>query len=194
MNKAYRLLLALCATAATLSSCSRANYAFNPATPAYLGSQPARTEAVRSAPAVAVAPTVVEAAPVAAEPIRVEAPVAVASTTPAVTARPAKVAAQPVATEAPAVAVAEAPAKAAKPSLVQRLMLKKVSKQLAKLDARKQNAAGATHTEAKGAGLTVAIIGLIALLVGIIASSGLVITLGAIVLVVGLVLLLLGSL
>ena len=69
-----------------------------------------------------------------------------------------------------------------------------LAKQLAKADARHQNAAAVTHTAAKGASVTVAIIGLIALVVGIIASSGLLITLGSIVLVVGLVLLLLSAL
>ena len=80
------------------------------------------------------------------------------------------------------------------PNLAQRLVLKKINKQLAKAGVRDQNTAGVAHTAARGTGITVAIIGLVALLVGIIASSGLLITLGAIVLVVGLVLLLLGAL
>jgi len=90
--------------------------------------------------------------------------------------------------------MATEPAKVAKTSFAQRLMLKKINKQLAKAGVRDQNTASTTATAAKAPGITVAIIGLIALLVGIIASSGLVITLGAIVLVVGIVLLLLGAL
>lgn len=194
MNKAYRLVLALCATAATLSSCSRANYAFNPATPAYLGSQPTHT--VAAAPVATPAPAV-EVSPEVTVPV-------VATTTPEAP-KAAKVVAVAPKHTAPKVVIAEqaAPAIAAttattapvqKPTLVQRLMLKKISKQLAKAQSNKSNAAEASQTAAKGTGLTVAIIGLVALLVGIIASSGLVITLGAIVLVVGLVLLLLGSL
>jgi hypothetical protein len=92
------------------------------------------------------------------------------------------------------VAMATEPAKVTKTSFAQRLMLKKINKQLAKAGVRDQNTASTTATAAKAPGITVAIIGLIALLVGIIASSGLLITLGAIVLVVGLVLLLLGAL
>ena len=194
MNKAYRLALALFATAATLSSCSRANYAFNPAAPAYLGSPPARTVAVAPAtmtPAVEAAPAVaapaVAVAPEAAPATKVEAAAprraAVAQAAPAAQAEAA----------APT-AIATEPAKAAKTSFAQRLVLKKLNKQLAKAGVRDQNTASTTETAAKAPGITVAIIGLIALLVGIIASSGLVIVLGSIVLVVGLVLLLLGAL
>lgn len=86
------------------------------------------------------------------------------------------------------------PAQAGKPTFAQRILLNKVTKQLAKADARHQNAAAVTHTAAKSAPITVAIVGLIALVVGIIASSGRLITLGSIVLVVGLVLLLLSAL
>lgn len=189
MYKAYRLLLALCATVATLSSCSRANYAFNPAAPAYLGSQPARTTAVLPAAPASTSPVAsVVATPVATAPVKA---VAVAT-------RPAASVASTMAPAAPeqptATTLAVEPVKVGKPTFAQRILLNKVAKQLAKADARHQNAAAVTHTAAKGAPITVAIIGLIALLVGIIASSGLLITLGSIVLVVGLVLLLLSAL
>lgn len=197
MNKAYRLALALFATAATLSSCSRSNYAFNPATPAYLGSQPTRT--VATAPVAKPAPVAVAEATPVVDPSTVAVTHEAAPAKQVVAATPSHRVASQVApaTQAEAAAptaMATEPAKVTKPSLAQRLVLKKLNKQLAKAGVRDQNTASTTATAAKAPGITVAIIGLIALLVGIIASSGLVITLGAIVLVVGLVLLLLGAL
>lgn len=78
-----------------------------------------------------------------------------------------------------------------KVNLAQRLVLKKLAKQIAKTQGRSQNVASTTETAGRGGSFTIAIIGLIALVVGIIANSGPVIVIGAIVLVVGLILALL---
>jgi len=195
MKKIYHRLAALSLAAMALSSCSRSTYSFNPHTPAYLGVQPTATApAPRTvAPAtVAVAPTAAPAevavAPTVAAPVVAPvAPHVVASS-----ANPAQPTAVAKATDPTVATLSQT--KTTKPTLVQRLALKKVMKQVAKAESRQQNTAGVAHTAAKGAPLTVAIVGLIALLVGIIASSGLVIVLGAIVLVVGLILLLLSGL
>ena len=122
MNKAYRLVLALCATAATLSSCSRANYAFNPSAPAYFGSQPARTTAMLpAAPAPASPVASVVAAPVAPAPVKAA----------AVVTRPAASVPSTLAPAAPeqltATTLATEPAKADKSTFAQRLVLKKVA-------------------------------------------------------------------
>ena len=54
MNNPYKLLLALSVAVASLSSCSRSSYTFNPATPAYLGSEQIHATApIPSEPAVA---------------------------------------------------------------------------------------------------------------------------------------------
>jgi hypothetical protein len=173
-------LAALCLTAAALSSCNRAAYTFTPQAPTYLGSTPtvaAPAPQNQTSATVTVEPTV--AAPVASR--------AVAS--PAATTAQAAVVAR---VTDPTLATTKTTA--AKPTLVQRIALKKVLKQVAKAESRQQNTASVTHTAAKGAPLTVAIVGLAALVVGLIASSGLLITLGAIVLAVGIVLLILSAL
>ena len=67
MKKTYQLLLALGVTAAPLSSCSRADYAFKANTPAYHGSERVTTATSIAAPAAETltAAATPEAAPVA---------------------------------------------------------------------------------------------------------------------------------
>ncbi len=187
MKNTYLSLVALAMAAASLSSCSRTNYAFNPHAPAYLGTTQART--VAKAPVVAapaVAPEVTVVAPAAASAPGAVAPVA--ATAPAA-AHPVAVQAAP----APAAPVAAVPVLAAattptaKPNLMQRLMLKKVLKRLTKTEAR-QNTAGTTQTAAKASlYLGVAAIGLVLLIIGLIAGSGFLDTVGGILIVVGLI-------
>jgi hypothetical protein len=180
MKYLYHRLAALGMAAASLSSCSRSAYTFNPATPAYLNT----TRAVAAPKAPATLP--VAAATPSAPPLSVV-PATAAAPAPrvAATARPA------LATEATAVASPAATitqAKPAKLTLVQRLALNKVVKQLGKAGVRQQNTASVAKTAAKGPGITAGIVGLAALIVGLIVSSGFLIVAGAIVLAVGIVL------
>lgn len=196
MKNTYLSLVALALATASLSSCSKSNYAFNPNAPAYLGTTPARTvakapvaampaavtEATVVAPAVASAP--VAAAPVAATAPVASRPVAAQAATSAPTA-PAATSA-PAAASAPALATTATPV--AKPSLVQKIMLNKVLKRLNKAEARQQNTASTTHTTAKSSAyLGLAAIGLVLLIIGIIAGLGWLTTIGAIAIVVGLI-------
>jgi len=180
MKYLYHRLAALGMAAASLSSCSRSAYTFNPAMPAYLGT----TQAVAAPKAPATLPVA------AAAPSAPAAAVAV----PAIAVAP-KVAASPVATAHPthvaevaSLATTTAQAKPAKLTLMQRLALKKVVKQLAKAETRQQNTASVAKTTARGPGITVGIVGLAALIVGLIVSSGFLIVAGSIVLAVGIVL------
>lgn len=185
MKKVFHHLAALGLTAAALSSCSRTAYtSFSPQTPAYLGST-----RVMAPPRVAVTPAV--AAPLPAAPAPEVAATAPASHLTTISSRP-KQATQVAAVVSPVATIASP--QASNPTFVQRLALKKVMKQLAKAEKRQQNTAGVAKTAAKGAPLTVAIVGLIALVVGLIASSGLLIVLGSIVLAVGIILLILSIL
>ena len=69
MKKSYQLLLAFSVAAASLSSCSRSNYAFNPNTPSYLGSA-----SVRASVAVAATEPVLTASTEATAPASLIAP------------------------------------------------------------------------------------------------------------------------
>lgn len=183
MKNTYFSLVALAVAAASLSSCSRANYAFNPNVPAYLGTT---THTVAKA-VVVTAPATVVAAPVAAAPTAASAPAVVASTPVSVpvAARPVVVQAAPAAA---ALVVATTATPTAKPNLVQRLTLKRVLKSLTKAEARQQNTASTTHTAAKASlYLGIAAIGLVLLIIGLIAGSGFLDTIGAIAIVVGLI-------
>jgi cobalamin biosynthesis Mg chelatase CobN len=189
MKKAYSLTLALGVIVGSLSSCSRANYAFKPQTPSYLGT----TQAVAAPAAVATAPEVTVEAPAlavapvaAATPATATAPVAEpAAKTSLARANSAQVVAQ---------AVAQPVASAAKPTLLQRVAMNKVIKQVAKAEARHQNTASTTHAAAAGTSVTIALVGLAALIIGLIVGSGFLITAGAVVLVVGVVLFIIKSL
>jgi hypothetical protein len=182
MKYLYHRLAALGMAAASLSSCSRSAYTFNPATPAYLGT----TQAVAAPKAPATLP-VATAAPSA--PVVSAVPVAsTIAAAPNVAASPAAAARVAPAAEVASLSTTIARAKPAKLTLVQRLALKKVAKQLAKADTRQQNTASVAKTAAKGPGVTVGIVGLAALIVGLIVSSGFLIVAGAIVLAVGIVL------
>jgi hypothetical protein len=180
MKYLYHRLAALGMAAASLSSCSRSAYTFNPATPAYLGST--RTVAV---PKAAATLPVAAAAPSA--PVSPQAPIAVAPA-PIAAARPVATAQIAPAAEVASPTLTIARAKPAKLTLMQRLALKKVAKQLAKAETHPQNTASVAKTAAKGPGITVGIVGLAALVVGLIVSSGFLIVAGSIVLAVGIVL------
>lgn len=67
MKKYYQLLLTLTIGCATLSSCSRANYAFNPAGPSYLGATHARPAVVANTPEPALTASAETAEPAALE-------------------------------------------------------------------------------------------------------------------------------
>ncbi len=178
MKKPYSLMLALGVVAASLSSCSRTDYAFNPKTPAYLGT----TRVVAPVPAATplakvTAPTEAAAvAPVAAAPAPMEAtPVAKAPVASGVPAPPQAVAAQTVAA-----------APVAKPTFMQRLALKKVLKQATRMQAREQNTASVAHPAIRlGPGLYIAIVGLVLTLIGALVSVNFITIVGAIVLLVG---------
>lgn len=202
MKNTYFSVLALALATASLSSCSRSNYAFNPTAPAYLGTTTSRNVAKASVVAAPAAAEVPVATPAASAPVMASAPVAapaVAQVAVVPVAASALVAARPAPTPAAAPApvateVATAPALAttatpiAKPSLVQKIMLNKVLKRLNKAEARQQNTASTTHTTAKASAyLGLAALGLVLLIIGIIASAGWLTTIGAIAIVVGLI-------
>lgn len=164
MKKSYRLLLALGIATASLSSCSRASYSFNPAAPAYLGSEHVRPTAAQAAPAVASA-------------AQVTAPVASVI----------------VAQKAAAVGVVAPAAKWARPLQVQRILLKKVTKQLAKIQVNRQNTAHLEHTASKtGRSALVALAGVALIAIGGAIGTGfggLLVLIGLIAFLVGIVLL-----
>jgi hypothetical protein len=161
MNKPYQILLALGIAAASLSSCSRANYAVNTtATPAS---------------------------------VAVEQPTALVTTRLVESAKPAEVAqvAAPAAVAAKSIEVAAAPAaKQVKPSLVERVLVKKVAKQLAKAQASHQSKASTEQTAASktGRAAIIAVAGLVLILIGAAANVGIIATIGAIAFLVGLIL------
>jgi TM2 domain-containing membrane protein YozV len=72
MKKYYQLVLALAIASASLSSCSRANYAFNTSAPAYLGTEQAHRATVVAAPEAETATAV--ATSDAAQPVAEVAP------------------------------------------------------------------------------------------------------------------------
>ena len=186
MKNAYRHLAALSLAALSLSSCSRANYSFNSAVPAYLGTTPTATAPrahAATAPLAAATPVApAPAAPVAqAEQPAASRPAALATTS-APAAAPTQVA--PAAINTSTIATA----RAAKPNLVQRIAMHKVLKRLTKMEARQQNTAGTTHTAAKASAyLGLAAVGLALLIIGLIVGSGFLDTLGGIFIVVGLI-------
>ena len=197
MKKAYSYFAILGLAAASLSSCSRANYAANTTSPVVPVSSVAQapvspaadmSATVTAAPRPAEMSVAPAPAPEVAAPVAVAAPKAVAVAPSPVATAPVVAAAPATATEPAAIAAELTPAKQAKLTLMQRLVLKKVTKQLAKAQARGENTAGVAHTAAHAPGVTVGLIGLAALIVGIIVSSGFLIVAGAIVLVVGIVL------
>ena len=149
MQKSFlTAMLAIGVAAASLTSCSRANYAFNPVAPSYLDSRHAHTVAVQPKPAAITVP--LASVPVAA------------------VVAPSLVASIPV----PVIAVSEV-AKPVKPSLVQRLALKSVVKQLNKFQ-RKQAIANVEQTAAskKGTSALVALAGLLLAILGLVVVGG----------------------
>ncbi|WP_151085773.1 hypothetical protein [Hymenobacter baengnokdamensis] len=161
--------------AASLSSCSRSNYAFNNTVPAYLGSE--RVHETAATPAATKAE--------ASSPTSIAAP----SKAVAVKTVPTQIAPSVVAV--PTIATVPA-AKATKPSLVQRLALKSVVKQLNKMH-QKQTTAGTEKTASKKgnaalialAGLLLAILGLIVVGGSGLGGSGAGVAIGAILFYVG---------
>lgn len=134
MKKSYHLLLTLGIATASLSSCSRSNYAFNPNTPSYLGSA-----SVRSSVAVAATEPVLTASTEATAPVSL--------------VSPARAAARPVAVTVAHRAVRPGVVAAAAPSAehttftkVERKELKQVLRQAIK----QQKAATPTGTSAEG--------------------------------------------
>ena len=157
MRKISALLVMLGIASASLSSCSRSDYAFKSTTPAAQSSQPMTLAAPKAAEdglateAVVVAPKPVEAAPVAA-----------------VEALPA----QTPKTAAVAVTTTEV-AKTPKLNVVQRLALKSVAKKLNKLQISKQTTAGTTEAQSlKRTSIYLIIAGVLAILVGILIAGG----------------------
>jgi len=168
MKKTYSLLVALLFAVASLSSCSRSNYAFNNKVPAYLGSEQAHAVAAQPTPA-----------PVG-EVNKVEVATAPAIAAPAVS--------QPQAT----LAVASNAAKATHPTLMQRALVKHVVKQLDKLSASRQNTAHTEHTASKtGRAALIALVGLALIFLGGAVGGGfggLLVLIGIIAFLVGIVL------
>ncbi|NML66233.1 hypothetical protein HHL22_13555 [Hymenobacter sp. RP-2-7] len=161
MRNKYSFLLALGMAATSLSSCSRANYVFNPTAAPYLGT---------AQPAQATAPTVAIATSAPAAPLAVRA-LALAGTA-------------PKRTEAKVSVVA-------KPSLSQRILLKQVAKHLAKVQSKQQNTVRVEQAAASKAGRAglIALAGLVVLLIGGLTGVGILATIGAIAFLVGLILL-----
>lgn len=136
MCKLYSLLLAL-VMMASLASCGRSTYSFNTTAPAYLGVQPVASVAKATPAAASVATPAVVTVPTRK---------ALAQVTPIEKAASAAVAPEAVATVAAPVAV-----KAPKLNLVQRLVLNKVAKQIAKIQPKQVAARFAKMADPKSA-------------------------------------------
>jgi len=161
MNKPYQFLLALGIAAASLSSCSRANYAVN------------TTDTPAS--------------------VAIEQPSAVVTTRLVESAKPAELAtvAMPVATATKSIKVAAAPAaKQANASLVERVLVKKIAKQLTKTQASHQSKANTEQTAASktGRAAIIAGAGLVLLLLGGAANVGIIAVIGLLAFIVGIIL------
>jgi hypothetical protein len=173
MKKIYSFALTLLVGAASLTSCSRANYAFTNKVPAYLNSEQTATDTAQlpNAPEVVVK---TENLPVAGNP----------AIAPSVQSPAASVAARTLAIP---------PAKVVRQSLAQRLVVKQLTKQLNKVAAHSHNAARTEHTaSAAGRAGLVILAGVIILLIGgLIGGLNFVATIGGIVFLVGLILLIL---
>jgi TM2 domain-containing membrane protein YozV len=137
MKKYYQLVLALGIASASLSSCSRANYAFNTSAPAYLGTEQVHRAAAVTAPEVETATAA--ATPEAAQPI--------------VEVAPARQAAQALAHHAaPVAAKAEAEvakADAAAPT-IEKSKEAKFDRKAFKKELKRQLAAAPKSTTAEG--------------------------------------------
>ena len=168
MRKLYfTTLLAMGVAAASLTSCSRANYAFNPKAPSYLGSTKVRPVA----PAATVAKaTATKAAPIKAAPVNQSNTVVTPRPAATPVAKVTKQAAQPV-TAAPVVVAANA-APVAKPSLMQRGILKAVAKKLDKLQKKQATADTQQTASKKGQALLIALGGLLLAIIGIAIAGG----------------------
>ena len=184
MKKYYHLLLGFGIAIASLSSCSRANYVLGPSTPSYFGSGhtvAARPISAETAAPVAAVPAVAVAAPVVA----VVAPV-VTAVAPVVAESLPVVAKAPASVSAAAIAV-----KQVQPSKLQRVLLNKVVKQLAKVQ-QKQSTASVENTASKtGRAVTITLVGVLLAALGIIITGGfgaLLLTIGIITFIVGIVL------
>lgn len=163
----FTTLLALGIAAASLSSCSRANYAFNPKAPSYLGSK--KVHAVAPAATVAKA-TTPKTSPIEAAPAHQSIAVVTPRSVPTPVAKVPKEMVQPVPV-APAVVATNASA-VAKPSLMQRGILKGLAKKLDKMQ-RKQSTADTQNTASKkGQSLIVALGGLGLAIIGLIIAGG----------------------
>ncbi|RZJ89462.1 MAG: hypothetical protein EOO60_09990 [Hymenobacter sp.] len=168
MNKPYQLLLALGIAAASLSSCSRANYVVNTTVPTHLSSE--KYQAQTPAQELTVA-TPTQATTTASG--------ALYETATVKAARPAvevvKEVAQPVAVASPAPEVAAATTVAspkAKPSLVQRLAVKSIVKQLTKLQQKQATAHTAQTASKKGSSALIALAGILVAVIGLIIVGG----------------------
>lgn len=186
------------ASALTLGSCSRAEYAFLPKSASYLGTATAAPKVRQTAPVAATAATPTQA--VVASPVEAPAvaPEITVATAPVATAPVAAAPATPVAVATPEVAPAAAevattttatPAAAPKLNLVQRLALAKVTKKLNKLAASapqiKQKDATAHTARINGNLRTGLILLLIGLIVGIFSNIiGLIIALIGVIFIV----------
>jgi hypothetical protein len=177
MNKPYQLLLALGIAAASLSSCSRANYVVNTTAPVSEPMQVAAPTSDAAASGTALVKVsasesaLAEVAP-SREATAVVAPRSAASHT--VAAKIVKEAAQPVIAATPDVIAANViPSPSAKPSLMQRLALKSVVKQINKVQ-QKQATARSEQTTAskKGRALLIALAGILLALIGLIIVGG----------------------
>lgn len=164
MIKAYRLLLTLCTAGAALTSCSRADYAFKPATPSYRGSVLVRAAVPAPSAAAVVA-------------------------TPALATKSAEAATATLEAPTPSRAVVRSVPAPAKRTLTQRVLTSKVLKQVAKAQVRQQNTAEAAQPASKlGRSLAVAGVGLLLLVLGGAAEIGLIAIIGLIAFIVGIVL------
>ena len=172
MKKSYQLLLTLGITVASLSSCSRADYAFRANTSSYHQSTRVSASDLATAPvaeAVTADPTPVRMLPVSASAkALVEAP--------SVVTAPSRTQVGTTKTQVPSFSP-------------QRLLVKKVVKQLTKATHAKQNAAEIAQPASKlGRAAIVTLVGLLLLVLGGAAEIGLIAIIGLIAFIVGIVL------
>ena len=172
MKKYYQFILACCVSAASLTSCSRAEYSFNTNKPAYLGSERVRASAVESIPEQGPSTTLAISGLTSQESHNTELSARLAvSTVASVSATKAEVSSTTI----------KAP--------VQLALVKKVASQIIKAKTKQNAAEVARPASRAGRSALVILAGAVLIVLGGLAGVDIIVSIGGIVFVVGLILL-----
>lgn len=187
LSSPFARLLAVAGCALALGSCNRADYAMLPKASPYYGEASHRRAVAAPAATQRAAEAAAPAPEVAAAPVVAAAPAVVAAPTAPQAAKPATVAAQDQA----ATTIAAAPAP--KPTLVQRMLAKKLMKNLNRTAARMQHKDATAATARLDGNLRTAILfGLVGVILEILGGvAGIFYVIGTILVVIGLIFLVL---